>query len=88
MIQISTFIGILACFFITTLLSEKYYQKHPVQTRLLKMILYIMLYMFILLTVVVLFPQCFIILAYGSVIMASYFNIYNRHRKIPGEVEA
>ena len=52
------------------------------------MILYIMLYMFILLTVVVLFPQCFIILVYGSVIMASYFNIYNRHRKIPGEVEA
>lgn len=88
MIQFSTFIGILVCFFITTVISEKYFQKHIVKTRLRTMILYIMAYMFILLTLVVLIPQIFVGLIYGSVIMASFFNVYNRHRKIPGEVEA
>lgn len=88
MIQISTFVGILVSFFITTILSEKYYQKHEVQKRLRTMILYIMVYMFMLLTLVVFIPQTFPILIFGSVVMASYFNIYNRHRKVPGEVEA
>lgn len=86
MIQISTFIGILICFFITTLLSERYYQKHQSKIKLCKMIVYIMLYMFVLLTIVVLVPQLFVMLIYGSVIMASFFNIYNRHRKVLGEV--
>jgi hypothetical protein len=88
MIQVSTFIGILLSFFITTVLAEKYYQKNSIKTRLRTMILYIMAYMFVLLTFVVLVPQVFPILIFGSVVMASFFNVYNRHRRIPGEVEA
>lgn len=88
MIQVSTYVGILLSFFITTILAEKYYQKHSLKTRLRTMILYIMAYMFALLTFVVLVPQAFPVLIYGSIVMASFFNIYNRHRRIPGEVEA
>ena len=88
MIQVSTFIGVLLSFFITTILSEKYYQKHSIKTRLRTMILYIMAYMFVLLTIVVLISAAFPILIYGSVVMASFFNVFNGHRKIAGEVEA
>lgn len=87
MIQVSTYVGILASFFITTLLSEKYFQKHQIKTKLRTVIMYIFIYMFALLTLVVLLPVTFPILIFGSVVMASFFNVYNRHRKIPGEVE-
>lgn len=86
MIQLTTYIGILICFFATVVVSEKYYKIHQPQIRLRKLILIILAMFFALLTFVVLIPKSFPILIYGSVIIASYFNVYNRHRKIPGEV--
>ncbi|MEG0275951.1 MAG: hypothetical protein RR585_09015 [Coprobacillus sp.] len=86
MIQVSTYIGILVCFFATVIITEKYYKKHIINIRLRKMIGYIALYMFALLTLVVLIPQVFPILIYGSVVMSSFFTVYNRHRKLPGEI--
>lgn len=86
MIQLTTYIGILICFFITVVMSERYYKNHQPQIRLRKLILIILAMFFTLLTIVVIIPEAFSILIYGSVVIASYFNVYNRHRKIPGEV--
>lgn len=86
MIQTSTYCIILVCFFTTIILSEKYYKKHSPKIRLRKMICYIMAAFFALLTLVVMIPSSFPILIYGSVVIASYFNVYNRHRRLPGEV--
>lgn len=86
MIQLTTYIGILISFFVTVVISEKYYKKHQPQIRLRKLILIIMALFFALLTIVVIIPEALSILIYGSVVIASYFNVYNRHRKIPGEV--
>lgn len=86
MIQLTTYIGILICFFITVVISEQYYKNHQPQIRLRKLILIILAMFFALLTIVVIIPETFSILIYGSVVIASYFNVYNRHRKIPGEV--
>lgn len=86
MIQLTTYIGILICFFITVVMSEQYYKNHQPQIRLRKLILIILAMFFALLTIVVIIPETFSILIYGSVVIASYFNVYNRHRKIPGEV--
>ena len=86
MIQLTTYIGVLLSFFITVVLSERYYKNHQPQISLKKLILIIMLLFFILLTIVVIIPEALKVLIYGSVALASYFNVYNRHRKIPGEV--
>lgn len=86
MVQTSTYIFVIACFILGVIAFEFYFRKHAPTYGYGKLILTCIGLEFAMLTLVVLLPEAFMTLIYGSVLMGTYVCVFYRHKqKIGGE---
>lgn len=79
MVKTSTLAIMLQVFFITMIVSEKYFVKKNVQHTILKVMVAFFIIIFTLLTIVVLLPSWFPLLIHGSVALCTIVSVYMRY---------
>lgn len=80
MVQTKTFIIMIMCYFITIIATERYLKERPAEVSLVKVVLYAIASITLLALLTLLIPNFFLMLIYGSVIIATFVCIYSRHR--------
>lgn len=84
MVLTSTYITLIIMFIAGIVTFEYYFKKHKPNYGYGKLLLITALVEFLLVTMVVLIPETFFVLIYGSVLLGTYVCVYYRHKPSRG----